>query len=193
MNLFDEYDLLINDEDGIQKYCVVLNNKYFEVSINIFLQIFGVHKIEIKDDEKRYFIIYKDEVNKCQMQLSLKEYKEFNSFKSQDIKYKNIYNRYIEHSEQSEETIQKRMLQKIERVEDMVYRSIISEEIQKALLSLNEIQRRKFVMYYIDEMTYEQIAKIEGCTKRAIKFSVDAARMNLQKMLKNLYLDYTNQ
>lgn len=48
-------------------------------------------------------------------------------------------------------------------------------------------------MYYIYEMTYEQIAKIEGCTKRAIKFSVDAARKNLQKMLKNLYLDYTNQ
>lgn len=42
-------------------------------------------------------------------------------------------------------------------------------------------------------MTYEEIAKIEGCIKRAIKFSVDATRINLQKMLKNLYLDYTNQ
>ena len=48
-------------------------------------------------------------------------------------------------------------------------------------------------MYYIEEKTYEEIAQIEGCTKRAVKFSVDAAKKNLQNKLKNLFLDYTNK
>ena len=43
------------------------------------------------------------------------------------------------------------------------------------------------------EKTYEEIAQIEGCTKRAVKFSVDAAKKNLQNKLKNLFLDYTNK
>lgn len=48
-------------------------------------------------------------------------------------------------------------------------------------------------MYYISEMTYERNAKIKGCTKRVIRFYVDTARMDLQKILKKSYLDYTNQ
>lgn len=34
-------------------------------------------------------------------------------------------------------------------------------------------------------MTYEQIAEMEGCTKRAVKFSVDIAVEKLKKFFKN--------
>lgn len=43
------------------------NLEKVEILKKIFLQMFGVHKIEIKDSEKRYFIEYKDEVNRCQI------------------------------------------------------------------------------------------------------------------------------
>ena len=36
-------------------------------------------------------------------------------------------------------------------------------------------------MYFFGEMTYEQIAALEGCTKRAVKFSVDIAIEKLKK------------
>lgn len=130
-----EYLPLIECKGQNKKYYIVFhdvkcNLSKIELTKKIFLQMFGVHKIEIKDNEKRYLIEYKDEVDRCQIQLSLKEFREFNSFKSQDIKYKNIYNRYIEHSEQSEEIIQKQMIQKTERIEDIVYRNVMRKEIQ---------------------------------------------------------------
>ena len=41
-------------------------------------------------------------------------------------------------------------------------------------------------------MTYEQIAELEGCTKRAVKFSIDLAIEKLKKkFLIFSILDYT--
>lgn len=88
----------------------------------------GIHIIKIKDNEKRYFIEYKDELDKCQIQLLLKEFRDFNTFKSQDLRCKSIYDIYIKHSVQSEETIQKWMIQKTELVKDIVYRNILREK-----------------------------------------------------------------
>lgn len=46
---------------------------------------------------------------------------------------------------------------------------------------LPEVQRRRLLLYFFGEMTYEQFAAIEGCTKRAVKFSVDIAIEKLKK------------
>ena len=40
------------------------------------------------------------------------------------------------------------------------------------------------ILYYFQGMTYEQIAEMEGCTKRAVKFSVDIAVEKLKKFFK---------
>lgn len=193
-----EYLPLIEYENHDKKYYAIFfdvknNFNKIEITKNIFLQIFGVHKTIVIDERKYYFIEYRDNSNICIRELTLKEFKKFNSFQSQNIKNKNIYNRYIEHLEQTEFDLYKKMLYQPVKIEDLVFKKLLLDQIYNAMSQLNEIQRRRFIMYYIDEMTYEQIAKIEGCTKRAIKFSVDAARKNLQKMLKNLYLDYTNR
>lgn len=65
--------------------------------------MFGVHKIVVIEGKKNYFIEYKDEFNVCNTQVTMNLFKEFNSFKSQNIKIKHIYDRYIEHSEQYDE------------------------------------------------------------------------------------------
>ena len=39
-------------------------------------------------------------------------------------------------------------------------------------------------MRYEMDMTYEQIARIEGCTSRAVQHSVEAAIKKIQKKLK---------
>lgn len=194
----DEYSPLIESENQNIKYYAVFydvknNLNKIEITKNIFLQIFGTHKVKIINGNTYYFINYKDHLNICEIQLTKKDYKNFNSFKSVNIRYKNIYSRYIEQLDYTDEYLYKYMIYDSGHIEDEVYKKILNEEIKDALLSLNKIQRSRFIMYYFDDMTYEEIAKIEGCTKRAIKFSVDAARKNLQKMLKNLYLDYTNQ
>ena len=39
-------------------------------------------------------------------------------------------------------------------------------------------------MYYFNDLTYDQIAKKENCSKVAIKYSIDTAINNLRKMIK---------
>ena len=55
----------------------------------------------------------------------------------------------------------------------------------KAIANLPEIQRKRIKLYFFDDLTYQQIANLEGCTKRAIKFSVDIAIANLYKKMSN--------
>ena len=71
--------------------------------------------------------------------------------------------------------------------------SIENEEIEmylkKFILNLNPIQRRRFKMYYIDNLTYRQIADIE---KRNIKSIYESVQAGKKKFLK--YLDkYPNK
>ena len=59
------------------------------------------------------------------------------------------------------------------------------ELLHRAIAKLPEIQRRRLLLYFFGELTYGQIAELEGCTKRAVKFSVDIAIEKLKKDLKN--------
>ena len=56
------------------------------------------------------------------------------------------------------------------------------DKLHLAIAQLPEKQRRRLVLYYFGEFTYEQIAEMEGCTKRAVKFSVDIALKNLKEI-----------
>jgi len=50
---------------------------------------------------------------------------------------------------------------------------------------LPEIQRKRFILYYELEFTYEQIAEIEECSKTAVKYSIDKAKATIIKKIKN--------
>ena len=72
----------------------------------------------------------------------------------------------------------KRVSEQGESIEDTILRQLENETLCLAIDALPEIQRRRLTMYYFGELTYEQIAEMEGCTKRAVKFSVDIAIEN---------------
>ena len=105
----------------------------------------------------------------------------FNRFELEDISYLNKLSRHIEHSELTEASLNDRVFCKPESIEEKVSRNIEYELLHKAIAKLPEIQRRRLLLYFFGEMTYEQIAALEGCTKRAVKFSVDIAIEKLKK------------
>ena len=105
----------------------------------------------------------------------------FNRFELEDISYLNKLSRHIEHSELTEASLNDRAFCKPESIEEKVSRNIEYELLHKAISKLPEIQRRRLLLYFFGEMTYEQIAALEGCTKRAVKFSVDIAIEKLKK------------
>ena len=59
---------------------------------------------------------------------------------------------------------------------------IQGEILHKAIAALPEIQRRRLVLYYFGDYTCEQIGEMEGCSKVAVKHSVDKAILALRKI-----------
>ena len=97
----------------------------------------------------------------------------------------NEYDKHIEHFDLSENLLHKKIKYKIKGLDEIVEEKIINEELMKAIANLPEIQRKRIKLYFFDDLTYQQIANLEGCTKRAIKFSVDIAIANLYKKMSN--------
>ena len=57
-------------------------------------------------------------------------------------------------------------------MEEIVSQRMEVDKFHRAIARLPEKQRHRLVLYYFGEFTYEPIAEMEGCTKRAVKFSV---------------------
>lgn len=53
-----------------------------------------------------------------------------------------------------------------------------------AINSLNSIQKDRIKKYYFEDKTLQEIADEEGCSPRAVKYSIDHAIENLRKKLK---------
>ena len=116
-------------------------------------------------------------------EISMELYAAFNGFELDDISLMNEASRHLTEADAGEEPLSHRIADPSEPVEDHVYRRIMYQELHKAIAQLPEIQRRRVLLYYFGGYTYEQIAQMEGCTKRAVKFSVDAAVRKLKEKI----------
>ena len=114
-------------------------------------------------------------------EISMELYTAFNGFELDDISHMNEASRHLTEVDADDEPLSQRIADSSEPVEDHVYRRIMYQELHKAIAQLPEIQRRRVLLYYFGGYTYEQIAQMEACTKRAVKFSVDAALKNLRE------------
>lgn len=67
-----------------------------------------------------------------------------------------------------------------ETPEEWVCRRETRNELFSVLESCTSTQRRRFLLYALDGLTYEQIARLDGCSKYAVRDSVEAARKKFQ-------------
>jgi len=108
----------------------------------------------------------------------------FDRFELDDLSALNEMDRHYEQSEQTEASLNRRAMWSQPSVEDTVSQRMEVDRLYQAIAQLPEKQRHRLVLYYFGEFTYQQIAEMEGCTKRAVKFSVDDALDKLKKILK---------
>lgn len=135
--------------------------------------------------EGRYHLSFKDARGVMQnIEIDKVLYELFNRFELEDISYLNRVSRHIEHSELTEASLNDRAFYKAESLEESVSRSIEYEQLHKAISKLPETQRRRLLLYFFGELTYEQIAELEGCKYQAIQSSIYAAIKTLKKILK---------
>lgn len=135
--------------------------------------------------EGRYHLSFKDARGVMQnIEIDKVLYELFNRFELEDISYLNRVSRHIEHSELTEASLNDRAFYKAESLEESVSRSIEYEQLHKAISKLPETQRRRLLLYFFGELTYEQIAELEGCKYQAIQSSIYEAIKTLKKILK---------
>lgn len=139
----------------------------------------------IYEKDGHYYILFKDgQAVPYKLEINKRLYDIFDSFELDDLAYLNELDRHIEQSEVWESTLNTRAFHKVEGIEEIVFKKIQIERLHRAIKSLPEIQRRRVWMYYFENMTYEQIAKKEGCTKMLVKRSIEIAIEHLKKELK---------
>ncbi len=136
----------------------------------------------IKDQSGRYFLSFQDGQSvPHELEISKALYDLFNAFELRDLSYLNEVDRHIEQSELTEATLHRRTFSIQESTEESVLVTIENELLHRAISRLSETKRRRLMLYYFDELTYEQIAMTEGCTFQAVAKSVKAAEKTIKK------------
>ena len=137
-------------------------------------------------EDGRHWLTFSDgQGNRHQFEMSAAVFALFDSFELDDLSYLNEVDRHYEHSELTEASLYDRAVNRPATVEESALQSMEYAQLHRAISVLPEIQKRRLILYYFQGLTYEQIAGMEGCTKRAVKFSVDIAVEKLKKFFKN--------
>lgn len=134
--------------------------------------------------------IEKDKIISILLNTKLKEDMVFNNTEWQEyLEINNKYNRNEAKHQMREIRQSKRLESDVSHIYEIdIGESLENEEIEmylkECMLNLKPVQRRRFKMYFIDNLTYRQIADIE---KRNIKSIYESVQTGKKKFLK--YLD----
>lgn len=132
----------------------------------------------------RYFISFKDGQSVShETEVSHAVYLEFIAFRKKNRNLQGFDERHREYSELTDETLNRRARHTPKSVEDIIVERERAEAYRLAVAELPEIQRRRFVLYYEHELTFEKIGKMEGCSATSVKASVDRAKAKIKKKL----------
>ena len=135
------------------------------------------YRLESIVKKEIYIIKFTDNKgNKHSIQVDKKVFDLFD----ESEKYENAqffeYYKYFNHKNININNIKNKSL-----IEDYVINKHTTEELKRALNSLPKIQKRRIVKYFFENKTYEEIGNEEGCSKMAIKYSIDIALQKLSK------------
>jgi len=89
--------------------------------------------------------------------------------------------RYLDNGEYIDGLTDTTIISPDEDIADLVCRMDIYNKFHSAIKSLPEIQRKRLLLYYFHDLTYRQIAKIEGVNHKTIVKSVALAISKLHK------------
>lgn len=145
---------------------------------------YEIFSVGINTAYPHYYLSFADgsRVERC-MEIDKALFDAFDEFELDDLSFMNEVDRHYEQSEQTEASLNRRAAQPQEPVEETVFQRVEVDKLHRAITKLPEKQRRRLVLYYFGEFTYEQIAEMEGCTISPVKRSIEKAIENLKNFL----------
>lgn len=140
----------------------------------------------IINGESHYYVLFMDNCKNYQeVEVTSEVYNEFQKFSKKEKSQENYFDRHIEHAELTDWQMYKRKRIPEKTLEEKIIGALEIECLIKALTTLSETSKRRFIKHYIDGYTYLQIANQEGCTKMAVKFSCDNACKKIKKFFED--------
>ena len=120
---------------------------------------YEIYTTGINTTNPRYFLAFTDS-NKVKqwMEIDKTLFDAFNEFELDDLSFFNEVDRHYERSEVTEATLNRRAAKPQKSVEEIVSQQMEMDKLHRAIAQLPEKQRRRLVLYYFGEFTYEQIA-----------------------------------
>ncbi len=143
-------------------------------------------RVENVNGIDRYFAFFADgEGVMHETEVSFEVYLALESCRKHEKRQDNFDDRHVEQAALSEGQLQERMIHLSPALELLVENQEQAEQLQSAISALPEIQRRRFLLYHEDELTYRQIAALEFCSKVAVIHSIQRAEEKIKSFLKN--------
>lgn len=143
------------------------------------------YTLEFVEEKNSYRVSFKDVKGKFRrVEVNKEIYQAFDRFELDDLSELNEFDNHIEHSEIYENNLNERAMDKPLGVDEIVETMLINEELKKAINELSDVQKRRIKMYYFEDMTLEDIARVEKTSHQAISKSIIKALAELRKILK---------
>lgn len=140
---------------------------------------------ELSIIDSKYIVKFKDNKKEIHyVEVNTQIYEIFDKFELRDLSELNEYDNHIEHSELYDETLERRIIHKQELIEDVIIKKVTFEKLHNAIQQLSEIEKRRIKMYYFEDKTLEEIAKIENTSHQAISKSLQNSIKKLKNLLK---------
>lgn len=133
----------------------------------------------------RYFISFKDgQGGYHELEVSEQFFIEFRQMERRNRNLLQWDERHREFSDVWDEALNRRALRLPKSIQELIIEKECSELLRRAIATLPEIQRRRFLFYYEYDFNYYEIAAMESCTAQAVRRSVIIAREKIKAQMK---------
>ena len=146
-----------------------------------YKEIDNPYTLESIEKEELYFIKFKDENGEHLVTVTKEVFDVFDESEKQENNMMVKNSRYIHKFELSDEALSNKMLNNQTSIEDKLISDFEIQELYEAINELSDIQKRRIRKYFFEDKTFEEIAREENCTKRAVKFTIDIALEKISK------------
>ena len=143
---------------------------------------YEIFTVGIETDNPHFYISFTDGqgVKVC-MEIEKELYELFDKYELDDLSFLNASDRHIVRLEAVNEDFEERTADASADVEASVLTDIRNEQLHQAISQLPEIQRRRLMLYYFEGLSYEEIARREGCKYQPIQRSIERAKEKIKK------------
>ena len=140
----------------------------------------------IDTDEPHFYISFSNgkEVKMC-MEIKKELYDLFDRFELDDISFLNEQERHYALPESGNKAPVESIADESENVEDAVIAKMQNQMLREAIKGLPEVQRRRLILHCFHGLSYEKIARLEGCAYQPVQRSVERAKEKIEKFFKN--------